>query len=621
LPARSFAAAPKEFFAIAFDYTVSGTGGSPPRAIKVTKVSVDLSNVPIYAATRDRSKEDLRAQLEELVRNFEGDAAGNRALIRDILDNDREFFYSTALGVLKTSADSRGGQYLLALLVANGLLARALCEPTLTRQEAMNLARQAVRVDPLVDAALARILADSAVGQGETVQDPARLMEILAEIADPARVLPSLMRLLRHPNPYLRSKVVKMIGRGSRSAKWVKGKLNETDPRVRANAIEALWGVDSPDARALLHFATNDPNNRVLGNALLGLYYIGECSVLDDIVELSTHESASFRATAAWVMGETGDVRFSDHVRHLLLQTDALVRKKALVALSRIKQTATAATDRPKCHIAARVLTAARSTALRRVTVAIASEGAREQRVAPIQFIMSEGKRYVTSYKVNERPEPEAMSVIFVIPRTAEEDFRPFAEGALQCLQWKRPSDLWCVLPYLESGDPGLAAPAQEIGAPQFTARADAIEDLFLAPARRVDCTDLWTAIYRATRADSGASRGKRHVIVFSRSPESRVAGHGVISNVQAGRTNIQVVSTAENPEIAEFCRRTHTAFAPARPEEVPNLIRQAYLGLLARYEIVYQPVDPEAPELRVRVQSGGCCGETSAPIPRDSST
>lgn len=52
-------------------------------------------------------------------------------------------------------------------------------------------------------------------------------------------------------------------------------RLGESDPRVRANAIESLWGVDSPEARTLLSFATNDANNRVVGNALLGLYHLG----------------------------------------------------------------------------------------------------------------------------------------------------------------------------------------------------------------------------------------------------------------------------------------------------------------------------------------------------------
>jgi len=182
--------------------------------------------VSIYAASRDPSFDDIRVALGNLVKNFEADAATSRQQIRDLLDNDRELFYATSVEILKSTTDSRGAQYLVALLVSNGMLLQALCSPELSREEALLLGRSARRVDPMVDVALARSLADSAVGDGAIhVADPARLMDILCEIADPGRIMPSLMRMMRHPNPYLRSKAVKMIGRGSKSTKWVMGRL------------------------------------------------------------------------------------------------------------------------------------------------------------------------------------------------------------------------------------------------------------------------------------------------------------------------------------------------------------------------------------------------------------
>ena len=568
--------------------------------------------MPIYAATREPTLEDVRPSLEALVRNFETDATGNRKLIRDIFDSDRNLFYTCTIDLLKLSTDSRGAQYLVALLVSNGMLLKALCEPVLTRDQALAIAHAAVRVDPMSDAMLARSLADSALGQGESIPDPARLMEILAEIADSTRVLPSLMRLLRHPNPHLRSKVVKMIGQGSKSVKWVRAKLAESDPRVRANAIEALWGVDSPEARALLHFAVSDASNRVLGNALLGLYFLGDCAALEEMVKLSTHESSLFRSTAAWAMGETGDVRFSDIVRRLLLEHKPVVRKRALAALGKIKQATSLCASLPQLHIAARLLAASKLRGMRRVMAAVAAEGVKEQpRVAPLQFILSEGTQYITSYKVHEKPEPGAMSVVFVIPRTGDPGFKPFLEAALDCLKWKRPSDLWCVLPYLESGDHGLSGQAAEMPAPQFTPNPDTAESWLREPAKRLDCTDLWTAVWRATRTEGVTTRGQRHVVIFSRAPESRIAGHGLIANVQGDRAHVRVISSVENPELLEFCKRTRSAFDLAAEEEIPEIVRQGYLSLLARYEILYQPLATSATTLKIRVQTGEGCGET----------
>ncbi len=565
----------------------------------------------IYAASKDLSFDDVRAALGSLVKNFEADASASRAQIRNLLDNDRDLFYGTSIEILKTAGDSRGAQYLVALLVSNGMLLEALCNPDLSREEALSLGRSARRVDPMVDVALARSLADSAVGGAVHVADPARLMDILCETADSSRIMSSLMRMMRHPNPYLRSKAVKMIGRGSKSTKWVMGRLSEPDPRVRANAIESMWGVDTPEARTLLNFAASDANNRVVGNALLGLYHLGEASVLTDVVKLTGHESALFQASAAWVMGETGDPRFMDALRRLISGPASMGRKRAFTALAQIKAANGHAPAGERWHVAGRMLAGESINGMRRLMLAVAAEDMREQpKVAPLQFLMSEGCQYITSYKITEKPPAEAMSVIFVIPRSREAAGGAFFEGVLNCLRWKRPSDLWSVLPYIETGD-GEPPPPRDPEPPLFTANSDALAAALRDTPKRLECTDLWTGVWCATKPQSGQSRGKRHVIVFSSTQEGRIAGHGLIANLQGGRIPIQVIGSGPNEQLQEFCRRTHAWFRSGADEDIPAMIEQAYLKLLVRYEIAYQPVAPTAPVLKVRVQTPDGWGET----------
>ena len=71
----------------------------------------------IYAAPKEPSFDDIRAALGKLVRNFETDASASRQQIRDMLDNHREIFCASSIEILKTTGDSRGAQYLVALLV------------------------------------------------------------------------------------------------------------------------------------------------------------------------------------------------------------------------------------------------------------------------------------------------------------------------------------------------------------------------------------------------------------------------------------------------------------------------------------------------------------------------
>jgi hypothetical protein len=128
-----------------------------------------------------------------------------------LFDRDREGFFTIAIEILKNSGDSRGSQHLVSLLVTNGMLMRALCNPDLSRDEALSLGRAARRVDPMIEVAMARCLSESPGNSSLTPgdlqgTDPVKLMDILSEIADSGRIMPYLMRLMRHPNPYLRTK-------------------------------------------------------------------------------------------------------------------------------------------------------------------------------------------------------------------------------------------------------------------------------------------------------------------------------------------------------------------------------------------------------------------------------
>jgi hypothetical protein len=575
-------------------------------------------NVSIYAAPKEPSFDDIRAALGKLVRNFETDASASRQQIRDLLDNHREVFCASSIEILKTTGDSRGAQYLVALLVANGMLLQAMCNPDLSKEEALSLGRAARRVDPMTDVTLSRSLAESGAGGGAVhIADPARLMDILCEIADPGHIMPSLMRMMRHPNTYLRSKAVKMIGRGSLSAKWVMGRLSESDPRVRANAVESLWGVDTPEARTLLSFAVNDSNSRVVGNALLGLYYLGDSPVLAEVMKLAGVESPLFRASAAWVMGEAGDPRFTEALRRMISDPDAAVRKRAFAALGQIKTANAQPPVGERWHVAGRMLAGESLKGSRRLLLAVAAEDMREQpKVAPLQFILSEGGQYVTSYKAAVKPLPESMSVVFVIPRSREAAGGAFFESLLHCLRWKRPSDLWSVLPYIQTED-GDAPPPHDPDPPSFTANSDALGAALHETPKRLDCTDLWTAVWRAAKQDGGQSRGRRHVIVFSSGEEGRAAGHGLIANLQGARVPVQVIASGPNEQLKDFCRQTLTGFRVGAEEDLVEIIEQAYLSLLARYEIAYEPVTAEAADLKVRIQTPAGWGETLIAAPR----
>ncbi len=549
------------------------------------------------------------------MRNFDRDGVTSRRLIDELLQAAPEVFRDASVEVLKTAADSRAVQCLIGVLVSHGLLLTVLCHPALAREQVLVVARIAQRVDSTAESTIAKSLADGVMSNdpGVRPKDAARLLEVLSEISDGSRILPSLLRLLRHPDPHLRSKAVKMIGCGSRSAKWVQGRLAETDPRVRANAIESLWGVDSPEARELLQASVHDGDNRVAGNALVALHRIGDSGVIPDFFRMAAHDSQRFRVTAAWAMGESGDPRFSEALARLLRDGHPPVRTRALAGLGRIKAFLAKTRQTSPWHMAGMVRDNPQRN-LRRLRLVMAAEDGGEYPAAlGTQFLVSEDGQPVISYRTNEWQAPRAMSVVFVLPRGSDPSTEPWVGGALSCRTWKRRSDFWGLQSYIPPEDSGGSdRPAED--PPRLTANLETIEETFLQVPDSTRCAGFWNALMQAILSEYGGSYGQRQVIVFNRSGSVTPPPEELTPAVVTGtHVRLQLVSTVPNAGLEDFCRVVGGVFRIAESlDQVHDLIRGFYLDLLTPYEIAYTPVSPAARTVKARVQTAAGWGEAS---------
>jgi len=546
--------------------------------------------------------------LEFLVRNIDVDTVRAKRQMRQLLDANQAGFLREATRVLAAYPESRGACQLLGLVAECGLLIPILCAPGIGIEQALQLAQMAKRVAASTDIQIARGLADmlEKPDTTETLNHITRLMDILAEISDAARVFPSVVRLLRHPNPHIRSKAVLMIGRQSRSAQWVRHRLADSDPRIRANALEALWDVDTAEARELLEDLMHDPNNRVAGNAILGLYRLGEAHVIPEVLRFAAHASPLFRSTAAWVMGETGDPRFTEPLAALLRETNGVVRKRAFSALGKLRIAAARAANAPACLLSPRLLDAPEGH--RRVLVAVAGvNGWVAPDLLPNHFLLSEDARPVYSYRVVQRPLPETAFVVFLLPVSGQ--VRMWREVALACLPWKRPSDLWACDFY-------EGAVANEGGAQsdvvRFQTSVDSIRAEFAHEPLRYECPDLWRALRRLADLENEPV-GKRHVIVFREERLSAGPPEDLVATLAAAQATVHVISTGPDPILEEFCRKTSGAFTIAETDAREAAI-QAYIQQLSQYEISWPAVNLAAWELKMRLH-GAASGEAAVPL------
>jgi hypothetical protein len=148
---------------------------------------------------------------------------------------------------------------------------------------------------------------------------------------------------------------------------------------------------------------------------------------------------------------------------------------------------------------------------------------------------------------------------------------------------------------------------------PTFIANSTQAARAFEQKPKRSDCIAFWTAIQRAVLPGNTAVRGQRHMIVLAPDEVCGDADDNLVAAVQASRTSIQVVSTCANAALREFCRRVDGRFHHEKDSStIEEAVSLAYLSLLARYEIRYQPVVPDAASLKIRVQTPSGWGETT---------
>ena len=277
--------------------------------------------------------------LAQLVARFPSDPGGTSKLMRDLLRGHPELFLESAIAQLRQAPDSPGLDYLLALLCGNDLAVSIFADPAvLTEAEAISVMQRLMRVDPSFDL---RLLQFAVLGdRARAAWCPAvrRILQIISAVSDGRRAAPRLMLLLRHPDEHVRSRAALLLGTTTHNCAWAGEQLREKDPRVRANVVESLWGTTTDEARHLFRAAAADPHNRVVGNALLGLYLCGLAESIRLIWEMARSEEPSFRSSAAWVMGKTADPRFIGTLNHMLADTAPGVRRSVLRSLGILRR-------------------------------------------------------------------------------------------------------------------------------------------------------------------------------------------------------------------------------------------------------------------------------------------
>jgi len=281
------------------------------------------------------------APLERLIRDFEFNSAMSKRDMRRLLEKDPQAILRSACRILKASSEGPGAAFAMEQLWSHPILIAGLVDPALLPlPAAVEFAKRWQAYDSSLDIKLLHKgfpSEDGGVHEIDIIRAK-RALAIVSELPANRRVLLPLVSLMCSSDERVRSKAAAIYGRTCQNPDWVHKRLGEDDARVRANAVESLWGQDSDLVRAVLQEASRDRNHRVAVNALIGLHLSGVEGVAGTLQQMALASDPMARAAAAFGMGRILQDEFKPALEILLKDSHPNVRGRALKALIQIRR-------------------------------------------------------------------------------------------------------------------------------------------------------------------------------------------------------------------------------------------------------------------------------------------
>lgn len=265
-------------------------------------------------------------------------------LMRRLAGESRELFVNAGLKYMQAGQQDNSHRMLGHLLLRQDSLIERITNPEVnSKAGAVDLFRRFHALDSAFDVRLARRLpCRGAWGQSGTLDAirSARALDILDETSQGRRLLPILGHLPDSDDPRISARATLFVGKRVQSAEWTARQLGRADPRIRANAVESLWGVKTPAAMQLFDTCVDDLHNRVAGNALVGLHIGGREDALDQIIDMSHESDTERRITSVWAMGRLASEEFGDRLAEMVRDEAPQVRGMAIRALMLLRKSA-----------------------------------------------------------------------------------------------------------------------------------------------------------------------------------------------------------------------------------------------------------------------------------------
>ena len=459
--------------------------------------------------------------LVHLVGHYDDSPLVQGRRMEDLCRADEGDVSSAAADALKSFDGSRGFLHLLRILSRRSLIPGVLLR--LAGEDAKMMAevtRALIASDPLFDTLqlLRNLMGPEGQGNGDMLART-ELLAALAVACQKTRLFPIVSELLKKTDASFNSRVVLSIGRTAGAQEFLFKQTEDPDPRVCANAIEALWVHESPAVEQLFQKMRHRGHQRIVANALIGLHRQGSLEGLRGLAEMGRHPSAAFRASAAWAMGSLADTRFTPILKTLLREPPGPVHRNALMALQKLQAARQAAASLAPGYLGLASLTESATGAIQVRLVAWDEEGRAPLVLRPVDWrVQTGGLNELIEYEAETvQSAPQRTAILAPFPSEAQADRMTGVERALEAaLSLKRGADGLAVFPYRPMWTDSQQEPSQ-------SRRDDTPEpegpEAFWRTWRDPDVRSEWLGplapVLRRTLEVLARHRGPRHVILI----------------------------------------------------------------------------------------------------------
>ena len=544
----------------------------------------------------------LDAEFNLLLQSFDQDPSVFSKVLRSYSAENHDAFVVHARKALVTVPPCRALKCVMGLLTLNGLLKILLEEYLRSRQGAIDLAKKILQFEPRFDAALIEYVEDQDLVT-HSEQTVLHALDILDEVSERDRLVMNIVSFLKHPNPKLRSKAARMLGRRRPDAVCMDSLVHEADARVRANAVESLFDVRNEHSRNLFRVLAKDSNNRVSGNARLGLYLLGDTNSIQLIDQLANDIRSPFRNTGAWVIGRTADPRFLSTLGKLMTDADELVRAQSFRAMRKMKDVLKTAHSKERLSIS--TLHHRKDGQDHRFSIALFdSAGQPLKEVPATRFLIRMDGEYVREYSVDEFDSPNSLNIAFMLclPRENEEAAMRQLESAVEsCFSLRRLTDRWAIFKltrnshwarFGQPSDHSAAATDRDATSFQYTGRRGQLDlmlrerPVYLNGHSNDDALQKVLSDLLMTEFGTGSPE-----IIFCGGPPEE-ALLGALLRRRAGarfRVHGAIASQSASTLLLDLAEASGGLVKCCGADDLTPSVAQVYSSLVHRYEICWQ--------------------------------